>query len=424
MKCLLLTRFNLIALWIKQGRLPLNDKGISDALENGVSECLRCLQRSSPGLLLTAQQLKKVERDAKYVPSVAGAIASVLCKSRRRGVYDNAINISSSWDDGMKRMGASCSENEFRTAQRNQRDRIVSATTLSHEEERLRVDALRSLLERRLRFVVSDEFKDAKKAEEKEKQRAERQELAAARKRAKKKKAVESDGMNSDCLDESESCGSEKDSLCLKKSASNRDENRKDNFDNDSGLSGFNRWKGTSYKSSDESSVASPQRRVRALQKMRDELESDDSSRRNIERADRSRGRDLFSDDSGSDSNSPALSQRHRKQKSIDNTDDYSYSGEENCPRKLSNSNNARNWEEGSIDSGNGYASSQKLMNPQLQANEESASNKYGRDIAHDPNKSTTNFQAKCFQENEDQWSSDSDWSSQFGEVVPAHFFR
>ena len=169
---------------------------------------------------------------------------------------------------------------------------------------------------------------------------------------------------------------------------SNRDENRKDNFDNDMGLSGLNRWKGTSYKSSDESSVASSRRRVRALQKMRDELDSDDSSRRNIERADRSRGRDLFSDDSRSDSNSPALLQRHRKQKSIDNSDDYS--GEENCPRKLSHSNNARNWEEDSADSGNGYASSQKLMNPQLQANEESASNKYGCDTAHDPNKSTT----------------------------------
>ena len=58
----------------QQGRLPLNDKGISDALENGISDCLRCLQRSSPGLLLTAQQLKRVDRDVKYVPAAGGEV--------------------------------------------------------------------------------------------------------------------------------------------------------------------------------------------------------------------------------------------------------------------------------------------------------------------------------------------------------------
>ena len=77
----------------------MNDKGISDALENGITDCLRCLQKSSPGLLLTAHQLKRVERDVKYVPSVSASIASVLCRSKQGGVYNNVMNIVSGWDE-------------------------------------------------------------------------------------------------------------------------------------------------------------------------------------------------------------------------------------------------------------------------------------------------------------------------------------
>jgi hypothetical protein len=44
-------------------------------------ECLRQLQKTNPRLLLTAAELHKAERDARYVPAVSSALASILCKS-------------------------------------------------------------------------------------------------------------------------------------------------------------------------------------------------------------------------------------------------------------------------------------------------------------------------------------------------------
>ena len=80
----------------------MNDKGINDALENGITSCLRSLQRTNPKLLLTAHQLKRVERDLKYVPSVAGAIASVLCRSKQRGLFEHAASVMAGWDKEVK----------------------------------------------------------------------------------------------------------------------------------------------------------------------------------------------------------------------------------------------------------------------------------------------------------------------------------
>ena len=150
----------------------------------------------------------------RYVPAAAGAISSILCRSVRSTVYDNAMNITSSWDDDMKRMGLTCGV-ELGAAPRTRRARsaitVGSKNTIqSHaDDEKVRFDALRSILERRLRFIVSDEFKDAKKTDEKEQQKRER-EGAAANKRTKKTVSAESDGMKSDCFD---SDGSDRSSL-------------------------------------------------------------------------------------------------------------------------------------------------------------------------------------------------------------------
>lgn len=64
-----------------QGRLPIDNSAINDALELGVTECLRQLQKTNPSLLLTALELRKAERDARYVPAVALALASIVTKS-------------------------------------------------------------------------------------------------------------------------------------------------------------------------------------------------------------------------------------------------------------------------------------------------------------------------------------------------------
>jgi len=64
-----------------QGRLPADNAAINTALELALTNCLRQLQKTNPDLLLTAHELRKVERDARYVPAVASALASILSKS-------------------------------------------------------------------------------------------------------------------------------------------------------------------------------------------------------------------------------------------------------------------------------------------------------------------------------------------------------
>eukprot|EP00804_Cyclotella_cryptica_P023610 CCRYP_011939-RA/>CCRYP_011939-RA protein AED:0.03 eAED:0.03 QI:0/0/0/1/1/1/3/0/958 len=190
---------------LSKGRLPLNDKAIDDALENGITSCLRSLQRSNPKLLLTAHQLKRVERDLKYVPSVAGAIASVLCRSKQQGLYEHAATVVSGWDEEVKKLGIPPFNQVIEGDQRTKRRDAHEATNpreLAHEIELCRVEALRPILERRLRFIVSEEFKDSKK----EKMRKEREEEAAMRKEEKtrqtrkQRRSDEADDMKSDCF--------------------------------------------------------------------------------------------------------------------------------------------------------------------------------------------------------------------------------
>ena len=71
----------LICFLFQQGRLPLNNRFINEALDSCVTACLKSLQKSNPKLLLTTQQLKRTERDLQYVPAVAAAMASIICNS-------------------------------------------------------------------------------------------------------------------------------------------------------------------------------------------------------------------------------------------------------------------------------------------------------------------------------------------------------
>ena len=180
----------------------MNDKGINDALENGLADCLRSLQQSNPELLFTAQQLKKVERDMKYIPAVTGAIASVLGRSLCTcSVIDNAMNITCRWDDEEKAMRLKYGM-ELGTVPTIGHARAGTAIQANSDDERAKVEALRSVLARRLRFIVSDELKDATKNDEKEQQRKAREEFAASR---KKIKMFPSDGMKGDCFDSDDS---------------------------------------------------------------------------------------------------------------------------------------------------------------------------------------------------------------------------
>jgi hypothetical protein len=82
-----------------QGRLPIDNKAIDEALERAMTLCLRQLQVTSASLLLTASELRVAERDARYVPAVALALASILSKSdikTQAGIVERVQN----WEPG------------------------------------------------------------------------------------------------------------------------------------------------------------------------------------------------------------------------------------------------------------------------------------------------------------------------------------
>ena len=187
---------------LTQGRLPLNDKGISDALLNGISECLRTLQRSSPGLLLTVHQLKKVERDVKYIPLVSTAIASVLCSPSR--LCNRAQRITSTWDNAVE----ACREWTDDRLQNGERTRQENSLPVNALDNR-RKDAFRQAIERRLRLITSKEFKSSKLAADKEVQRRNREDSATTKKRAKTSTAVDTERMENDCFESDGDCSSE-----------------------------------------------------------------------------------------------------------------------------------------------------------------------------------------------------------------------
>jgi len=60
-------------------------------------ECLRSIQKTNPSLLLTASQLKRAERDARYVPAVASSIASVIVKSENTEFARSMAAIVRGW---------------------------------------------------------------------------------------------------------------------------------------------------------------------------------------------------------------------------------------------------------------------------------------------------------------------------------------
>ncbi|CAB9511646.1 expressed unknown protein [Seminavis robusta] len=83
---------------LSKGRLPLDNAAIDKALEVALRECLRSLQKTNPDILLTAQQLKRAERDARYVPAVAASLASIISKSTDSSFRSSMTELIREWD--------------------------------------------------------------------------------------------------------------------------------------------------------------------------------------------------------------------------------------------------------------------------------------------------------------------------------------
>jgi hypothetical protein len=134
----LLSLFRSLALTIPssppKGRLPLNHGPIDNALQIGIRECLRSLQTTSPGLLLTPAQLHTAEREVRYMPATAVAVSRVLANMSDLSLQEKLFKTISRWqkvDD--TRVGA------FSAPQQVPVDEVSIAALI---EERLRQSVL------------------------------------------------------------------------------------------------------------------------------------------------------------------------------------------------------------------------------------------------------------------------------------------
>jgi hypothetical protein len=145
-----------------QGRLPIDNKAIDDALEVGLTKCLLQLQKTNPSLLLTTSELRKVERDARYVPAVAMALSSILTKSVTKPdptVLDRIMNwetATGAAGPGILNSAVKMSDNSSQhslSSNQNQQaaDRNIKAFNTQN------VVILGRLIEDRLRFVITQE---------------------------------------------------------------------------------------------------------------------------------------------------------------------------------------------------------------------------------------------------------------------------
>jgi hypothetical protein len=80
-----------------QGRLPLNHGPIDQALQLGLRDCLRSLQTTSPGLLLTPAQLRTAEREVRYMPAMASAVSGIICRMADTNLQQKLIGTIHGW---------------------------------------------------------------------------------------------------------------------------------------------------------------------------------------------------------------------------------------------------------------------------------------------------------------------------------------
>ena len=166
----------------------MNDADIDDALEIGLSSCLRSLQRSNPDLLLTANQLKKTERDVRYLPAIAASLASIIKKSSNPEFRSDVYGKVMSWRQVQAEGDTEHQDNiGDDTSSTSSKSSIGSEQALNESMNRLSALRLTGLIEDQLRYCISDENKQRKKDEERERKLEARRKEKARKEKAKQK---------------------------------------------------------------------------------------------------------------------------------------------------------------------------------------------------------------------------------------------
>ena len=120
---------------LSKGRLPLNHAKIDAALQLGLRDCLRSLQRTNPELLLTPTQLRSAVREIRYIPATATAITRILCTQSDTELQARCIDYIRAW-------------------RRKQNDSALDQNNTSPDDE-LQEATMTALIEDRLRLAVN-----------------------------------------------------------------------------------------------------------------------------------------------------------------------------------------------------------------------------------------------------------------------------
>eukprot|EP00980_Cylindrotheca_fusiformis_P008737 scaffold1868_cov193-Cylindrotheca_fusiformis.AAC.22 len=121
---------------LSKGRLPLNHSAIDTALQLGLRDCLRSLQRTNPRLLLTPTQLRAAVREVRYIPAMASAVSKIISRSSDVIGQKTVLQDIRNWRNRMQKT----------TFQHNLH---------SHETRGLQESRIRSLTERQLRHMIA-----------------------------------------------------------------------------------------------------------------------------------------------------------------------------------------------------------------------------------------------------------------------------
>lgn len=163
------TTFQILLITL-QGRLPADNKAIDDAMEVGLTKCLQQLQKSNPNLLLTAAELRRVERDIKYVPALSLALASIVSNAVGPARDPQLKQQILSW----RTQGGPSNNNNHNAAEVSSRqDQETQETGSTEPHEESEVEQMGRSIEERLRLVLSKPEEKGKKNKASKKAREE-----------------------------------------------------------------------------------------------------------------------------------------------------------------------------------------------------------------------------------------------------------
>ena len=112
----------------------MNNYAIDNALELGLVSCLRSIQKTNPSMLLTTSQLKRTERNVKYIPAVSLALSSLISNCNDACIRNKIMRKIHQWDQGANQSNDEHSSTEQRYMDENARAALRCKVSLRNQE--------------------------------------------------------------------------------------------------------------------------------------------------------------------------------------------------------------------------------------------------------------------------------------------------